>query len=179
MKIIFITLSVIFAIGLVIFSHKVWFAPTDFHECIVQGMQGVQSDVAAATIRTSCKQKFASEGKRTPTPQKIPLEAQNLLTVKAALSPSGLFHGNIYNRNADWIITSITVDILARKTLGEILDDIEEKPAVTKKTRLVKIETYNIKTLIFPYTIKPFQIFVSWPVDEPYTWQIREARGYK
>ena len=37
------------------------FGPSNYEDCIIEGMQGVASDVAAVAVRSACREKFSKE----------------------------------------------------------------------------------------------------------------------
>ena len=37
------------------------FGPSNYEDCIIEGMQGVASDVAAVAVRSACREKFPNK----------------------------------------------------------------------------------------------------------------------
>lgn len=48
-----------------------WFGPKTYEDCILEGMKGTTSNVAAQEIRKACRSKFPPPPKATPTKQII------------------------------------------------------------------------------------------------------------
>lgn len=90
--------------------------PTTFQECILDGMKGVTSDMAAKAILATCDQKF-----RKPEPPSVdlPYEALSNLVGHAEWDIpypkkdhlSTHFTGTIYNKNKDWTVTSLSIRV--------------------------------------------------------------------
>ena len=155
-------------------AYSGWFGPKDFDECIIEGMKGVQSDVAAKLVYQSCLKKFPPKKAKVPEKTKLPIEALEKLTGHAGLKSSGYFSGNIYNGNSDWTVTELIIDIREKdsikKSINNYLDNNKPKP---------RIDKYKIEKVIPPYTNEDFLISVDWPKDKPNEWDISEALGYK
>lgn len=65
--------------------------PSDYNECIIEGMKGVQSDVAARAVRQACRSQFPENTKKEKVPKKcssIPKYAAQKEQVAAPLSGS-------------------------------------------------------------------------------------------
>jgi len=62
MKLLISTFSTLLLIGFAGSSYAQFglFGPSDYDECIIEGMQGVASDVAAVAVRSACREKFPS-----------------------------------------------------------------------------------------------------------------------
>lgn len=54
------TLLFLLLIGYAETSSAQLFGPRNYEDCIIEGMQGVTSDVAAVSIRSACREKFPS-----------------------------------------------------------------------------------------------------------------------
>lgn len=53
------------------------FGPRNYEDCIIEGMQGVTSDVAAVSIRSACREKFPQSQKSGSTTDSIGWEIEN------------------------------------------------------------------------------------------------------
>jgi len=109
-----------------------WFGPSDYDECILQSMKGIQTPLAAKFVHESCLKKFPKE--KPSKSEKMPLESQIQLTGNAGITPSGYFSGNIYNGNSDWNVTELIINIIEKD---------KPNPIVRK---------YKIEKTIPPYT---------------------------
>jgi len=149
-----------------------WFGPSDYDECIIEGMKGVQSDVAARLVRQSCLKKFPPQKDKTPKSEKIPQDSKENLSGHTGIGSLGYFSGNIYNGNSDWTVTELIINISEKDWFEKAINKKEGAPDP-------RMDKYRIEVTILPYTSKDFTISVDWPKDEPYEWNIYEARGYK
>lgn len=149
-----------------------WFGPDDYDECIIAGMKGVQSDVAAQLVHRSCLKKFPLKKSKSQISQKIPLESKEHITGRASITSYGYFSGNIYNGNPDWTITELIINLTEKGWLEKRILAKEEMP-------LPRQNKYRIEINVPPYTNKAFSISVDWPKGEPYEWNIYEAQGHK
>ncbi len=105
------------------------FGPKNYDECILKGMQGVVSDVAARAIQDACRNKFPeSRPESRPEPvrevalpnalageqlEKLQVKMCRLSENNAAISCQ------IYNGNADVTVTEIMVAITTEDRAGE------------------------------------------------------------
>lgn len=149
-----------------------WFGPSDYDECIIEGMKGVQSDIAARLVRQSCLKKFPPQKSQKAKSEEIPQDSKENLTGHAGLGSPGYFSGNIYNGNSDWTVTELIINISVVNWFEKAVEKKEGSPEP-------RMDKYRIEVTIPPYTSKNFNISVDWPKDEPYEWNIFEARGYK
>ena len=53
------------------------FGPSNYEDCIIEGMQGVASDVAAVAVRSSCRKKFPRGQVSGSTPNPIGWEIES------------------------------------------------------------------------------------------------------
>ncbi|SDX59436.1 hypothetical protein [Thiocapsa roseopersicina] len=169
-----IAYSVLFSLVLIpISAFSGWFTPSDYDECIIGGMKGVQSDFAARMVRQSCLEKFPPEKEERPESVEMPLEAAAKLSVLGGGDYFGDFVGTIYNGNSDWTVTEFTISILelivARGSKGEInpFESVSED------------RKYRIEIDVPPYTKREFSLSVDWPGNVPYKGDVYEARGYE
>lgn len=148
-----------------------WFGPSDYDECIIDGMKNVTSDVAARLIRQSCAKKFP--GKKTPrTPwQTLPSDATERLTGKAYIDRLGRLTGNFYNGNADWVVSDVTISIRERGWAKKLFDLSMKEPPEPHR------EIYKISIFLPSYASKTFSIPVNWDTHEPWELTLDEAKG--
>ena len=136
------------------------FGPSDYDECVLQSMKGVNSDLAARAIAISCREKFPE--KKTPDSE-LPPTALSRLTGHGGMGYSG-FSGNIYNGNNDWNVTRVTVMLIA-KGKGK---DAEA---------FLNAKEYNVDVSVDPLTSSSFFFSADGPTSEEYSWNIVKARG--
>jgi len=138
--------------------------PSDYDECILEGMKGVTSDVAARLIRQSCQKKFPQ---KTPEDKSVelPNSALEKIEGKAGTSNIGYFQGNLFNGNGDWHITSLTVRIEDNKTkqYKDYETSVNQGLYSSSLPPLAKGE----------FSFKPYEI----PKD--ISWTILGGRGFK
>lgn len=92
--------------------HAQWFGPDNYDECILEGMKGVTSDLAAAEIRQACRRKF-NQKSSLPERVKVPDEVLANLSGTGGMNGFGGFSGEIYNGNSDWVINKVTIRLVA------------------------------------------------------------------
>lgn len=156
-------------------AYSGWFGPKDFDECIIEGMKGVQSDVAAKLVYQSCLKKFPPPKAKEPEKTTMPSEAQEKLTGRAGMGPYGYFSGNIYNGNSDWTVTELIININEKDWMNKTINYIKDNNNKPKP----RMDKYKIEVVIPPYTNNDFSISVDWPRDKPNEWNIYKALGYK
>jgi len=158
-----------------------WFGPNNYDECIIESMNGVQSELAATLVNQSCLKKFP------PQKMKVPSEAQVKLTGQASVGASGkYFSGNIYNGSSDWIIEELII-IIGENYQPEMDVDKSNPEIKQSKFRMLAPDEevildrkYKVELNIPPYTIKGFSIPIdNWPSDKQYQWSIYAAYGHK
>lgn len=138
--------------------------PSDYDECILEGMKGVTSDVAAQIIRQSCQKKFP---RKTPEDKSVELPSSALEKIegKAGMTNYGYYEGSIFNGNAEWHITSFTVRIMDNKS--KQYRDYET---------LVNQGSY---TYSLPPLAKGEFSFKPYEMPKENSWSILGGRGYK
>ncbi len=154
------------------FAYAGWFGPKDYDECIIEGMNGIQSNVAARLVRQSCLKKFPPQKAKTSKSTRVPIEIQENLSGRASILLSNL-SGNIYNGNSDWTITELIIMLSEENSFEKSLEALKNNKSEPR------MDKYKIEVNIPPYTNKDFFISVDWPKGEPYEWHIYEAYGYK
>lgn len=118
----------IFVLCLVVInsSYAGWFGPSNYDECILDGMKGVNSDVAAKLVAQACRKKFPVNKNSNNVVKlsddvlsKIDGHARfNSLIRAKALNEEwtpGLnedISGDIHNNNEDWYISSLVIRIM-------------------------------------------------------------------
>lgn len=182
-----------------------WFGPSDYDECIIEGMKGVQSDLATRLVQNSCLKKFPPKEIKEPESKAMPPEAKEILKkVDSGVIYRNKFMGSIYNGNSDWTVTELTINIWVKDRSSSIAKNIEHQPPEVLfqseefKNRyrelrkhygeqeafdIAKLEKqpsqkYRVKVNIPPYTDSSFSISVRAEMGN-YHWTIDEARGYK
>jgi len=80
MKLPILKFSMLLLIGLAggFFALGGLFGPSDYDDCIIEGMQGVQSDRAANLIAASCFEKFSVTEDESPGVELTPAEIANI-----------------------------------------------------------------------------------------------------
>lgn len=131
------------------------FGPSNYDECILDGMKGVTSDVAANSIRRACRDKY-------PSVTELPGAAVKKLDGMAGVS-KGELRGNIYNGNPDWSVTQITVVLVPS--------------AAAAKT--IQARQYNVNVYIKPLSNGSLYESVDGRFDDATDWNIIKARGEK
>lgn len=139
-----------------------WFGPSNYDECIIESMKGVQSNIAARLIYKSCKKKFPTTRNSQPA-TKLPDKFISMLDGKASIK-TGRINGNIYNGTRVWKITSIVLSLRHNDT---------------KLTALLSEEYYKININVSPLSSSDFKIDTNWTRGETDSWDIKEAYGYK
>ena len=138
--------------------------PSDYDECILEGIKGVTSDVAAQLIRQSCQKKFP---RKTPEDKSVelPNSALEKIEGKAGTSSIGYFEGSLFNGNTDWHITSLTVRIVDNKTkqYRDYETSVNQGLYSSSLPPLARGE----------FSFKPYEM----PKDN--SWTILSGRGYK
>jgi hypothetical protein len=132
--------------------------PSDYDECVLESMKGVNNDVAARAITMSCWEKFPY--KKTPDSE-LPADALKKLTGHAG-NNSGRFAGNIYNGNTEWTITQVTIWVLPKS-----VDDVN----------VLSGKKYNTSVIAEPLTSSSFYFSLDGSPSEEYSWNIVKARG--
>jgi hypothetical protein len=84
-----------------------WFGASNYDECILESMKGIESDTAAREIRYSCQSKFSSNTKKESYAKLTPDEL-SLLTGRAGYSGNGSFAGKLYNGNNEITVRNIS-----------------------------------------------------------------------
>jgi hypothetical protein len=123
-------------------------------------LSNVGSDVAARAIHKSCKEQLK---KSSFQDAELPPDSKSKLAGSGFISADS-FNGKIYNGNADWIITRITMQFTPD---GQPSDS---KSSVTR--------SYVADVNIAPWTIEDF----SFPIIDPETshsWSIVKLQGIK
>jgi hypothetical protein len=144
------------------------FGPNDYDSCIIESMKGVTSDVAANSIRNSCRQKFP---RKLPDIRELPESA--LLKIEGhSNSIHEEYICTIFNGNSDWVIASLLVRI-TDNTKNTFKDYIADKP----------LETSNINGKELPFTLAPLKQgefrFKPFQLPSNHSWAILKAYGFK
>lgn len=137
------------------------FGPQNYDNCILENMRGVTSDLAAVSIRNSCREKFPA-GSETQAKSKdlSPSEAASI-TGRAGLSFSNRFSGSAYNGNKDITITQLSVNV-DTKIGGNAVSRV-----------------YVAEVTIPPLSARDFGFdIVVGDRDAEYSWSIQGAKGY-
>ena len=136
------------------------FGPSDYDDCVLQSMKGVNSDLAARAIAKSCREKFP---KKKIQDSELPVAALSRLTGHGGMGYSG-FSGNIYNGNSDWSVTQVTIMLVAKG---------KEKSA----EEFLNAKEYNVDVSVAPLTSSSLFFSADGPTSEEYSWNIVKARG--
>lgn len=76
-------------------------------DCIIEGMKGVQSDLAVRAVVGACREKYPAHASLD---QSLPSAALSNVKGNASLE-AGKFAGTLKNENTDWIVTEITISL--------------------------------------------------------------------
>ena len=129
-----------------------WFGPSNYDECVLDGMKGVESDLAAKVIVAACRRQFPLKQKES---QQTPNDEVKMLKVSKIELHTKL-SGTIYNGTGDWVVTEITI-----------------RAITTGVTKL-----HNVTKTIPPLTASTF--FINYPSTiKPHFVDVLSARGYK
>jgi hypothetical protein len=138
--------------------------PSDYDECILEGMKGVTSDVAAQLIRQSCQKKFPKKTHEDNSVE-LPSSALEKIEGKAGVAGNGYYEGIIFNGNREWHITSLTVR----------LED--------SKSKQYRDYEASVKQGAYSYSLPPLTkgefSFKPYEVPKERIWSILSGRGYK
>lgn len=117
------------------------FGPKNYDDCILEGMKGVTSDLAARNIMNSCREKFPSKSLSCEAQELNQLERKSVTDKGRVWSSAGThyFDLELYNGMKNKAITEITVEISA-KTIN---------PPQKYK---MQIRGYSIPSKIDPYS---------------------------
>jgi hypothetical protein len=138
-----------------------WFGASNYDECILESMKGVESDTAAREIRYSCKSKFPSNTEKKSYAKLTPDEL-SLLTGRAGYSGNGRFAGKLYNGNNEITVSKISFRVQT-KINGKVT------------TRIYKSSLYR---RLLPQSTGSFSFdIVAGDEGADYTWDIVSAEG--
>jgi|GEM_PF-1334861 len=171
-----------------------WFGPSNYSECVIDGMKGVSSDVAARAVSNACAAKFPAKKPEQPRESKLPGSA--LLKIKADTpyrypspaidkggekeidwnefrrSADGGQRFQLYNGNDDWWVSKIRVRITDEDTKAS-----REYWMDGAKRRPLSPSPYGTAATVPPlgeeYFIFPHDLPENW------SWTIVEAMGWK
>jgi hypothetical protein len=137
-------------------------SPATFDDCILQNMKGATSDVAAASIRSSCMAKFPKPVERAPAFRALTPAELSRVTGRAGPSYGiNYYSGSMYNGNESITITEITLNVTTTIS-GE---------KVTRK--------YSSTVRIPPSTTADFGFdIIVGDSGAKYNWDIADAKGY-
>lgn len=76
-------------------------------DCIIEGMKGVQNDLAARAVATSCRERYKSHA---DLDQPAPPEIEKQITGNASLE-AGRFAGILRNESDTWTITQVVIQV--------------------------------------------------------------------
>lgn len=134
-----------------------FFGPSDYNECILESMKGVTSDLAAAAIRRSCRDKFPTSPRESKSVD-LPESVLKKIVGNAGPTEDGYYKGRILNENVDWHITSLIIRITDEKTQN--------------------YRDYKVPVSILPLTKGEF-LFEPYEIPKERFWFIRGGRGYR
>lgn len=86
-----------------------WFGPSNYSECVLDGMKGVTSDAAAQAIAGACRKKFADQPENKPSYEQLPARAFQKIEAKSYERVEDFIRLKIYNGNDDWRVVSLVV----------------------------------------------------------------------
>lgn len=134
----------------------------DYDDCILKNMKGVDSDLGASQIESSCRKKFP-EGSEYKFKERD-LEPMEILFLygRAGLGYGNRYSGNIYNGNSETTVTSLVVKVTSKS--GEKESSRE----------------YNVDVKILPLTTSDFGFdIVVGEKGADYSWGIVGGKGFK
>ena len=162
---------VLLAIPIIILLLFLLIQPSNYDDCILDSMKGVNNNNAAIQIARSCRSKFPKEQSTKKSRQLSQLELQKL-EGSARIGYNNLFYADIYNGNQDLTITEITFEIQTEKNS---FDDYDKN---SSKTIQSYSKSYQVETLITPQSAKDlsFQVLAT---SSNLNWNIVDAKGYQ
>ena len=99
----------ILLLALPTFAYSMCYKPHTYEQCLLDGLKGVTSDVAATAIKNACTDKFPAKTKKSLMTL-MSDEAKKGVTGTLQASGYGSLNGQIYN-GLGWQLVSITVII--------------------------------------------------------------------
>lgn len=166
-----------------------WFGPSNYDECILENMEGVNSDLAAKAVIHSCRDKF-------PLPElevkQLPNEVLKKLQAKGvSIWKDGNFRANIGNGDSEWTISSLVIRITDKDT-KKYRDYAVQIKSAYLLTDQDGISPYSVQvdkmhplppSLLSTLQIRPqewsgveFEIFEK---PESWSWSIVSGEGYR
>lgn len=137
-------------------------SPKDYDDCILRNMKGVDSDLGAGQIMSSCRKKFPEGSEYKNKERDLDLVELISLTGRAGLGYGKRYSGTIYNGNENTTVTSVKVKVTAKN--GE------------KETS----REYKVKVKIPPLTTSDFSFgIIVGEKGSEYSWEIVGGSGFK
>ena len=92
-------------------NYASWLAPDNYEDCILEGMKGVTSDVAAREIRNACRKKFPVEQEQQKSTRQLTSEELSKIEGNGGIGSDSdsKFYCELYNGNSNIVITDITI----------------------------------------------------------------------
>lgn len=135
--------------------------PHDFDACILQNMKGTKSNVAAAGIRRSCRQKFPKGAEVFAKSHDLDPQQVTKLSGRAGLAFGSDYSGTVYNGNASTTVTRVRVEV------------------TTKSSGQPNSRIYTVNVIAAPLSAHDFSFeIVQGDKGAGYSWRIVGARGY-
>ncbi|NLY15344.1 MAG: hypothetical protein GXZ05_03045 [Gammaproteobacteria bacterium] len=137
-------------------------SPKDYDDCILKNMRGVDSDLGAAQIRSSCRKKFPKESEYRNKERDLDYREIAAVTGRAGLSYGNRYSGSLYNGNKDITVTSVNVRVSSKVGENEISRE------------------YQVKVNIPPQTTSDFGFdIIVGDKGAEYSWGLVGGKGYK
>lgn len=131
-----------------------WFGPSNYDQCILDGMKGITSDVAARSVRSACGREFPSKTVKVKLRE---LSQSELKKLDGRSETSyGFFKGSLYNGNSGVTLEQVTISITTKSKAGKVLR--------TYVNDIVSIPPLATGDFIFQ-TIEDSGLDYSWTID--------------
>jgi len=135
--------------------------PQNYDDCILKNMRGVTSNVAAAEIRRSCRQKFPDRSDEKPESTEMDSSELAALTGRARLMYANVYGGNVYNGTKDTTVTQLRIKVTTKEDGKEVF------------------RIYTADVTIPPHSAKDFSFdIILGDKGADYSWDIDGAMGY-
>lgn len=148
-------------------------AADGYQACLKEALKGGAGGSAAQQARERCRKRFPGQGAAARAVTLLPGAAQERLGGRAGLNGAGKLMGVIRNGDTRWTVTRVIVNLTEPGWLGKALAaDQDGRPEPHLERCTIDIE-------VPPGASREFSVPVRWKADEPFEWNIYEARGYR
>lgn len=162
----------------------------NYENCILNSMNGVNSDLAAKAIIASCRSKYQSS---RPEEKQIPPSELKMINGKGGEVNGHKFFGQIFNGSKVWTVTQITIRLtpapsnekskmFSDEYLSQFVDsaDSSGRSNFTKQdgSNLPSVLDYNVEVNIPPLSMGDFRTTID-RTSSAYSWTIVGASGFE